>query len=231
MLTPEQIASFHDRGFLIGLPLLTGEQAAQIRGHLGRRRVGERLLRSLATHPAVLSAVKSLLGPDVLIRNADVFIKRPRCQPWVHWHVDTLTEPGAAAGMVNAWIALTETHRWNGCLRYLPGRHRSRLPEEVSDDPKALTFTSAQRAALPLEEEAVLVELAAGQLALHAYRTPHASGTNFTRAPRIGFAVRYFAARLSREEAECGQAFLASGRAPGWSQVKTYPIGWKILPR
>jgi len=226
MLSARQIEQFHTNGYIFGLPLMPADKAALICRHLRRRATAERLLRALVLDARVLEAVGALIGPDILIRNADVFVKTPQSPLIISWHIDTISPPEAAAGLLNAWIALTPATPENGCLQYLPGCHRSMLPVEPIDN-KHLTLSPESRAALDLES-AVHAEMRAGELALHAYRTPHSSGPNRTDHPRIGLAIRFMSARMRPEDAECGQAFLASGQAHGWSLRPSFPIEWSI---
>jgi ectoine hydroxylase-related dioxygenase (phytanoyl-CoA dioxygenase family) len=226
MLNQAQREAFHRDGFLIGLPLLEPGQAAQICRHLTRGQKTARLLQAVACSPRLLSCVQDVLGPDVLLRNIDVFVKIPGSVQVTDWHVDTTTAPREAEGMLNAWVALTEARVHSGCLQYLPGCHRRTLPGE-GEGPEMLTISKKNRATLPLGR-AVHAELAAGQVALHAFRTPHCSGPNQTQSPRIGLAIRYLSARLSTENAECGQATLVSGKPRGWVLRPRCPVLWNV---
>lgn len=232
MLTAAQVAAFERDGFLIGLPALSAAQAAALRRHLGQRPAAERLLRALAGHPAVVAAAQGLLGPDVLLRNIDVFIKGPRSGQSTDWHVDTDTPPAPAAALLNVWIALTDSTPEGGCLEYLPGHHRRPLPEEPQSRAD-LTLSAQARMALALPAGAVAGPLSVGQMALHAARTPHRSGPNRTDTPRIGAVLRLLSARASPEAAGCGQAVLLVGHPRDWAGRLHHEatVGWNIQLR
>ncbi len=213
-------------GVLSGLSLLPRAQALRIGQHCLRR--GERvepLLHALAAQPALIAAVGAILGADLMVRNADVFIKLPGCEGRIDWHLDTAMPWPGCRGMVNLWLALSPSGPASGGVSYLPGHHRAPLPDGPSDRAH-LTLTRRARSSLPLHQ-AVCPTLAPGEATLHAFSTPHGSGGNTTEAPRIGLVLRYIAAGLAPEIAECGQGFLVHGHATGFIQQRTdFPIGW-----
>lgn len=226
MLSDTQIADFHRHGFVCGLPLLSAAQVRRVQHHLPRRKSVSRLLHAVACEPNLLAMIRTLLGPDVLLRNIDVFIKRPHSVQRTGWHIDTCASPDAANGMINVWVALTEATRQNGCMQYLSGWHQRRIPQE-GQTLQTLTFSPATLAALPLQE-AVAAEMPAGHMTLHAYRTPHFSGPNTTELPRIGLAMRYFSAHLSSKDAACGQAMVVCGQSHGWTTQPQVPVMWNV---
>ncbi|MDG1480040.1 MAG: phytanoyl-CoA dioxygenase family protein [Myxococcota bacterium] len=213
-------------GVLPGLSLLPAEQALRIGRHCLRR--GERaepLLHALAAQPALVAVVSAILGADLMVRNADVFIKLPGCEGRIDWHLDTAIPWPDCSGMVNLWLALSPSAPASGGVSYLPGHHRASLPDGPRDG-ESLTLTRRARASLPLQQ-AICPTLAPGEATLHAFSTPHASGGNTTETARIGLVLRYIAAGLAPETAECGQGFLVHGHATGAIQQRTdFPIGW-----
>ena len=74
---------------------------------------------------ALLDAVESLIGPDILLWSSGVFWKAPRSGSFVSWHQDsTHYELDRTDEVVRAWLSLTPATRANGTMRFLRGGHR-----------------------------------------------------------------------------------------------------------
>ncbi|MCP4815249.1 MAG: hypothetical protein GY888_22290, partial [Planctomycetaceae bacterium] len=156
-LTQEQVDTFWKQGFITGIPILTPDQTriarrkfealeAEEQAKAGERWTDpdytpwnqlnhpiQRWCRAMSTHPRVLAAVAAILGPDLLIRNADVFIKEPGTSRRINWHVDCTAPIETARLMVTAWFGLTASTLENGCVDFIPGSHRDPLPNSASD--------------------------------------------------------------------------------------------------
>jgi len=216
-LTAAEIDTYRATGYLGGLAVLGADEVAQARRHAeqlvarmgGAPRPADMLQPhlhfrwafDLATHPAVLAAVESLLGPDLLVHSSSLFYKPPRSPSSVAWHQDgsywRLSRPVVAS----AWIALTESTRASGCMRVLPGSHAAgALPyTDGAAAPEDLLTSGLRTRASVDEESARPVELRAGEMSLHHVDLLHASAPNASPAPRIGLAVRYVPPSVSQQ--------------------------------
>src|SRR5688500_17926279 len=96
-LSPAQVEAYARDGFLAPLPAITAGQAAECRAKLatfedalgapitsdqtGRYRSRTHVLlawvHGLVSHPAILDAVESVIGPDILVYTSTWFIKEP----------------------------------------------------------------------------------------------------------------------------------------------------------
>src|ERR1043166_7781179 len=93
----------------------------------------------LATHEAVLDAVETILGPDLVIDGTLVFYKPPRDRGYASWHQDSVYSGWHLTPSISAWIALTPSGPANGCMRAIPGSHKLGLLEhENIQDPNLL---------------------------------------------------------------------------------------------
>jgi hypothetical protein len=253
-LTTEQQAQYWDQGFIRGIDVLTRDQMALARRKLIALEASElaqdpdqwardqyqpwsnkqnpwwHWFMPMCTHPRIIGAVQSLLGPDVLIRNADIFIKPANQHQAIGWHVDTAKPAISAKKMLTAWFAISESTADNGCMEWLPTSHRMVLPEEVKDK-ETLTFEPEAENRADLSERAANV-IHAGQLSLHHFRTVHRSGGNFTDTPRIGLVIRFMAADCDPSVAESGKAYLATGqiKKTSFSLAPTFPVHWTRSP-
>ena len=250
-LTEEQVAQFWEDGFICGIPILTERQTeiARLRflaleekameaagaswsdDSYAPWNAGKHPLRSwfhaMSTHPRILAAVSSLLGPNLLIRNGDVFMKQPGARRRISWHVDSTAHIDEARYMVTAWLAMSESSLTNGCMQFIPGSHRRPLPAR-NKDKHSLTIEGDDLDALkhaPTHDNL----MRPGQLSIHCFRTLHRSGRNKTQNRRFGYITRFIAPSVSAEASECGQAFLALGEnTPQNVQIRpTFPVWWQ----
>lgn len=238
MISPDQVQHFWRHGYVGGVDVLTPAVCARIWRHVDRSERLEgsdtwadpdhpvaRLLRGLARDPKLLSVMRAVLGPDLMIRNAEIFTKEPGSDKHIAWHVDTHVRWPESRGLVNLWLALTPSTVETGCLRVLPDLHTGD-PAHVSRDREDLTFPDPVAAAMDTTT-AVDLELQPGQASLHHFRTPHTSGWSRSGQRRIGFVVRFLGAGVTPEAAECGQATLVSGTAlPGFGLRPDFDLGW-----
>ncbi len=180
----------------------------------------------MCTHPTIIAAAQDILGPNLLIRNADIFVKPAHNDREINWHVDCTAPISEAGKMLTAWLALTESSPGNGCMEWLPGSHRMVLPEG-SVDKHTLTFRGEALTRADCSERVSNI-LRPGELALHNFRTVHRSGGNFTEKPRIGLVIRFMSADIDPLAAESGKGFLAAGENdPGhFSLARTFPVTW-----
>lgn len=96
----------------------------------------------------------------------------------------------------SCWLAITDSTRENGCLRFL--RHSHRLGEVGytecdSDDPrKVFPFINVRlEIDVPTPDDIVEMPLKAGSFVIFSNRLIHASAANGTEQSRIGIAARF----------------------------------------
>ncbi len=247
-LTLEQIAFYHEHGFIHGpfrlfseaemhavllrLYAIEAQKKAQRGGEWGSRyhQPGDCvsdpfycLMHELVTHPRVLHFVGQVLGSEeLLVRNADLVVKEPIDRSSFGWHPDTYQDNGYfKEDITTAWIALTPAKNANGGLWLSDRSHmREESPAGVDED--------FNQTALDLDVSVEAV-YSPGEVSCHHGRTLHASGSNMSDMRRIGLAVRYFSPRVKKEVAGCGAAFLACGDARklgGYSTRESFPTRW-----
>jgi len=206
---PSAAVRFRALGFQCPVPALSAAEVTECRQALSSldRALGPRTrfqqahlyLRwafDVATHPAVVDAVARVLGDEVVAWGSLVLAKPPDRASFVPWHQDGAYRPTLRTGdALTAWIAVTESRAVHGCLRVIPGSHHTVLPHAPIDDRNSL-LKSGQEIAPELrvaivEEDAVDLELHAGEMSLHDLNTLHSSRPNCSDASRIGFIVRY----------------------------------------
>jgi non-heme Fe2+,alpha-ketoglutarate-dependent halogenase len=206
-LTAEQIAQFRAEGYLFPLDAMTPQDAATCRARLEayeqasgqeaqkRLKIKAHLafpwMTALGCHKAILAAVTSLIGPDVLLFGSSLFSKNARDPRFVSWHQDSAYFGFDPHEEVTAWVAFTPSNTTNGCLRVLPRSHVGPdLKHEETYDPANL-LARGQTIRGIADEAGVDLILKPGQFSLHQERTAHGSQANTSDDRRIGLAFFY----------------------------------------
>lgn len=156
----------------------------------------------LVTHPNLLNAVEGLLGKDLLIDGSLVFNKPPNDSSYVSWHQDSVYSGWHLTPSTSAWIALTGSHRANGCMRVIPGSHKEGLlaHDNIRDDPHLLNKRGERINRVVDENLATDVVLEPGEMSLHESTIIHGSNPNTSDEPRIGFIVRFVTSRTTNRD-------------------------------
>lgn len=206
-LSDDEVAGF--RGEYERLePLLGGPPPAP---QHGQSHLHFHWAHALATRPAILDLVESLVGPDILIHSSTLFCKRPHDRAFVSWHQDGYTWGLSEPLLVTAWIAITDSSAENGCMRAIPGTHRRRLSHaERRHKDNLLRITGLAVDDAIDEDRAVDVVLRAGELSLHHPDLVHGSSPNRSPDSRLGFVVRYVSPAV-RQDRRHHQVVLARG--------------------
>ena len=104
ILSPTQYAQFQREGVVFPLRILDAEKAGILADHCGvlRSRMGHWVvspqisksnlvscaMADVIRNEALLDAVESVIGPDILCWTATVFAKSPKSGGYVGWHQD-----------------------------------------------------------------------------------------------------------------------------------------------
>lgn len=171
---PEQLVSAH----------VAGTNKEGVRGHAA--------FLEIARDPDILDLVAPLIGEDIALWGCHIFCKPGGHGLEVPWHQDGHYWPIRPLATCTAWLALDDSTVENGCLRVIPGSHRTKtLHPHLREDREDLALNRAIDPALMDENEATDVELEAGQLSLHDVHIIHGSNPNRSAKRRAGVAVRY----------------------------------------
>ena len=160
--------------------------------HRSRTHVLLTWVHGLVRHPAILDAVESLIGPDILVFTSTWFIKEAESTAIAAWHQDA-TYFGLRPHLhVTAWLALTDATAANGCMEFLPGSHeRGQLPHLAGVVPSSVNRARQAVDGAVDDTGAVRAPLRAGEFSLHHTLTLHRSQPNRSRDRRIGLGISY----------------------------------------
>ena len=148
-LTPAQVEQYRTEGYLIGLPAIPAAQAAECCARFAAADTSRlaaldhpwhaqaHLLFTWAyrivRHSTILDTMEDLLGPDLMVESADLFVKEPGSESFVSMHQDSYYWDIEPAGIATAWVALSEATPENGCMRFAARTHHgSKLPHAES---------------------------------------------------------------------------------------------------
>lgn len=102
---------------------------ASIARHLRVRKIVSLTLHDpvfaqLLRHPNVVKVATSMLGPDVKLLLDQMLCKPPHIGSAKPYHQDGPYWPIEPMDHCTLWIALDDSTRDNGCMRFLPGTHK-----------------------------------------------------------------------------------------------------------
>lgn len=215
LLTADQIAHFHEHGYLSPIRVMSAAEAALYRRRLEDYEAGAggplrgdlrhkshllfTWLADLVRHPRILDAVEDLYGPDLLCWTTNFFIKERQNEAFVSWHQDSTYWGLSRPDVVTAWVAFTAANAGNGAMRVIPGSHTLDQVPHRDTFAKHNLLTRGQEVAVAVDEsKAVTLTLEPGEMSLHHVRLVHGSPPNPSPDRRIGFAVRYIPTSVSQ---------------------------------
>jgi ectoine hydroxylase-related dioxygenase (phytanoyl-CoA dioxygenase family) len=214
-LSPEARAAYERDGILFPIRVMSEADATALLPKLERmeardggklsRRTNQKphllapFLSEIVRNEAILDAVESVIGPDILVWGSGFFTKGVKDGSYISWHQDStywgLSEPD----VITAWVALTPSTVESGCMQVIPGTHTvDQVPHRDTFD-EANLLTRGQEIAVEVDRsKAVNVVLQPGEMSLHHVRLFHGSDENRSGGRRIGYAIRYIPTRLSQ---------------------------------
>lgn len=155
---------------------------------------GNETLLEFIRHTDILDIVEQIIGPDIIMWGSQVFSKPAGDGMAIPWHQDGQYWPMRPLETVTVWVAVDPATRENGCLRVIPGTHTAGLMPHTSTDEKGLALNQGVVQGAFDEDEAVDIELEAGQISLHHAMLVHGSNANTSAKRRCGYAIRYMPA-------------------------------------
>lgn len=176
-------------------------------------------------HPTIVEKVGKILGPDLLTWRTEFFPKFPGT-PGTEWHQVRNYQYATGTAMlehslesdelpldITVWTTFTEATKENGCMKFLPGSHRTLYYDEnksvtAGREGEYSSVNAMEKQGsffgydfkefrvdpewVPPEEEALAMEMEAGQCVIFTARCVHASYPNITsRSTRFAIAARY----------------------------------------
>ncbi|MEL0019421.1 MAG: phytanoyl-CoA dioxygenase family protein [Rickettsiales bacterium] len=176
----------------------------------------DRLLPSfdgLTRNPNLIAAASQILGPDLMVWSAGLFIKEANSAKVVTWHQDLTYWGLDDAEEVTCWVALSPATLASGCMRFVPGSHTKQLvPHKDTFDDNNLLSRGQEIAVAVDDSDGIDIVLDTGQASMHHGHLFHASGPNTTGDRRIGVAIRYIKPSMRQESGDKSVVAHVSGK-------------------
>lgn len=217
--------AYESQGYLSPVRLLSCERARARRARFeaAERHFGELHYLSkvhtlfsdaaeLATNPDVLDVVETLIGPDILLFDVTYIVKEPHSSAYVSWHQDLAYWGFSGAQQVSMWLALSPATEHSGCMRMVPGSHRSGQLHHQDAQDASNVLHRGQTVPDVAETTAVMCPLDSGEASFHHGWTLHASMPNRSDDRRIGLNVQYIAPTMRQLVNAHETACLVRGR-------------------
>jgi ectoine hydroxylase-related dioxygenase (phytanoyl-CoA dioxygenase family) len=232
---------YAENGFFCPLDAITQMEAKELRkdyeaaekdlqGDLERlallKAYPNRLLPSFDTltrNEILVDAAKEILGENILVWSAALFIKEAQSPKIVSWHQDLTYWQLNDIKEVTSWLAISSARKEAGCMKFIPGSHKNRIVPHIDTFDENNMLSRGQEISVEVnEQQAVYAELDPGQASFHHGLLFHGSGPNMTKDRRIGSAIRFISASMKQE----------TGDRPMVTQVSGYNDfgNFKILP-
>lgn len=201
-LTSDQLAFYHEHGYLQYGRLLDDSALEELRGIADRLyteankgsielATGQgtysnftpvftrepRYAELLFRNPVLLEVLESILGPVFRLVEDQLFYKPANHGAPLAFHHDNVYYGFTDPKIVTCWIALDDATPDNGCLELCPGSHRMPIEHE------SIPGTIIKEAVIDMEQ-VIAVPAKAGELVLLDGLTVHGSGPNTTDRPR-----------------------------------------------
>ena len=146
----------------------------------------------VARRPEILDMVEQLIGRDFALWNSSFFAKPAKVGTRTPWHQDGEYWPIEPLATCTVWIAIDASTTENGCLRVIPGSHKSKqLARHNRSDASNIALNLELDKAEFDESEAVDIVLRPGEVSLHDVYLFHGSEPNLSEHPRRGMTLRY----------------------------------------
>ncbi len=228
-LSAAQAEAYRRDGILFPIPVMSAAEAAAAVKQLevmearwgGRipKRSNQKLhmlapwLNAIVRSPAVLDAVQSVIGPDIICWNGGFFTKNAGDGAFISWHQDSTYWGLSHPDIVTAWIAFTPSTPESGCMQVIPGTHTADQVPHRDTFAAGNLLSRGQEIAVEVDRtQAVDVVLRPGEMSLHHVRIFHGSEANNSSTRRIGYAIRYIPTYVRQVSGPRTSAFLVRGQ-------------------
>jgi ectoine hydroxylase-related dioxygenase (phytanoyl-CoA dioxygenase family) len=149
-------------------------------------------VNEISRHPALISYVEQLIGPNFHCYDAMFFIKQPNSKKDVSWHQDgtywNFTDKQKA---ITVWIAFNDVTPAQGSIKYIPKSHlKSQIQhQDIKTDTNILM--RGQTAIFDNFDDPVITTVPAGNVLIHSPYMLHSSGSNSSNTTRFAMNMMF----------------------------------------
>ena len=149
----------------------------------------------LATNPKILDIVQDLLGPDLLLWSTHFVCKLSGEGSQTPWHQDARYWPLTPHETISVWLAFDDCDADNSGLVVIPGTHTMGLKDEKQAAIRAASSSRVRENEFQ-EEDAVVLDLKLGHIAVYDDNLIHATLPNRSQRRRAGLVMRFCTPRV-----------------------------------
>ena len=216
-LSAQEIARFHEDGLVIPDYRIPDQLLAKMRDEVDKlialnpevppeqlsgahnpwgqndKMVGTQTFLDFCLFPEVIDMVEQLIGPDIILWGSMLFCKPAGTGRAVPWHQDGQYWPLDPLATVTVRLAIEDSIIENGCMRYVPGSHKSKVLEhhEPVAGTEAVLGQELRTIDVTKAKDDILL---AGQISIHDVYLIHGSNENRSDKRRSDYAIRYMPA-------------------------------------
>jgi phytanoyl-CoA hydroxylase len=176
-----------------GAPVSADAEGAQTPRRMLHAFARHPLFRDWATGGQVKQVLSRLFGTDDVAlsqcHHNCIMTKHPGYSSATLWHQDNRYWSFDQENLISVWLALGSETRANGCLRVIPGTHRTHIPPGRFD--AALFLRTDLEANKTLLGQAVPCELEPGDVLFFHSKLFHAAGRNRTPDIKLSLVFTY----------------------------------------
>ncbi len=138
---------------------------------------------------SIVDIVAQLIGPSIRAISSKLNLKSPQFGSPVQWHQDWAFGPHTNDDLLTVGVNMDDMRVENGCLQVISGSHQGRIFDHHFEGHFAGAVTEPDFD----DSSAVPIELKAGGISIHHFRTLHASLSNPSQQPRRLLLLEYAA--------------------------------------
>lgn len=178
----------------------------------------------LVSDDRLVDIAERFVGPNVALFATHYICKPPRDGQAVLWHQDGIYWPLEPMEVVTLWLAVSDSTPENGCMRVIPGTHRTALAAVEERKDVANVLGSGLKEGVVDESRARDIVLQAGDVSIHHPNLIHGSEANASDRWRMGLTIRYIPTSTRILKPNVGAPFLLRGESvPGVNEYLPRP--------
>lgn len=182
----------------------------------------------------LLDVAEQFIGPNIALFASHYIAKPPFDGQPVLWHQDGSFWPLEPMEVTTLWLAVDDSTPENGCMRVIPGSHRTALQDMQEQTDVANVLNAQIDPRMVDDSQAVDIVLAPGDVSIHHPNIIHGSNANHSPRWRRGLTIRYIptSTRILTDE-QWPSAFALRGTSvPGVNAYQRWPhyVDGKHMP-
>lgn len=228
-LTPEQISSYNELGYISNIDIFTKAEAESIRlyfdsllqkakdkGHNSYAINGWHSslpeLYRIICDARISDVMQDLIGENLICWGSHFFCKEPFSKETVTWHQDISYWPMSESKTITVWLAIDDVDETNGSMKVIPKSHLyGQINFSKSKESENNVLYQSIVNAEDYGEKPVSINLKAGQIEVHSDLLVHGSGENNSNRRRAGLTMRFVPPEVIPYNGWGGRSILTRG--------------------